>query len=125
MNRLVEWQLAGKTYYLNFSQKAARLVSERYGSIENVSDIFEGKPIHEVLSETNWLLTLLIDQGAAYKKVVFDEEVPTISAEDLEVVMGLSDLSEMTTMVMGAITKGMSQTVEVEPSKNDETTQGE
>jgi hypothetical protein len=43
MSRITEIEIAGKKYPLNFSVKAAKEVSKRYGDIANIDKAFNGK----------------------------------------------------------------------------------
>lgn len=124
MNRITEIEIAGKKYPLNFSVKAAKEVSERYGDITNIGDAFEGKSTSEMMDEANWILALLIEQGVAYKKIVDGEEVKGLTQDELEILMGVVDFADLKSTLLGAMTAGMRREVEVEPDpKNAETTQ--
>ena len=71
------------------------------------------------------MLSLLIAQGVAYKRIVEGEEVKGISADDLEVVLGVADMAGLKDKIMDAMLGGMSREVEVEQDpKNAKTTQG-
>lgn len=123
MNRISEINIAGTTYPLNFSVKAAKEFSERYGGLENVDKVFSDKSVDEMMSETIWLLSVLIGQGVAYKRIVEGEEIKGITADELEIVLGVSDLPDLKDQIMDAMLNGMDREVEVEPEKNVKTTQ--
>lgn len=124
MNRITEIEIAGRKYPLNFSTKAAKEVAKRYGDISNVMDAFKGKTTDEMMDEAIWLLALLIEQGVAYRKIVDDEDIRGLSAEELEIVMGVFDFSDLKNTILGAMTAGMKREVEVEiDPKNAMTTQ--
>lgn len=123
MNRITEMSIAGRTYPLNFSTKAAKAVSERYGDLGNIGDAFSGKSAAGVMDEVIWLIALLVGQGVAYKRIVDGEEVQGITADELEVVVGVADLPDMKDQLMAAMMAGMNRTIEVEAPKNAETTQ--
>lgn len=124
MNRITEIEIAGKKYPLNFSVKAAKEVSARYGDIENIGDAFEGKSTSEMMDEATWILALLIEQGVAYKKIVDGEEVKGLTQDELEILMGVVDFADLKSTLLGAMTAGMRREVEVEPDpKNAEATQ--
>jgi hypothetical protein len=122
MNRLSEINIAGTTYPLNFSVKAAKEISERYGGLENVDKAFTGKSVDEMMNEVIWLLSVLIGQGVAYKRIVEGEEIKSITTDELEIVLGVADLSDLKDQIMGAMLNGMDREVEVD-AKNSETTQ--
>lgn len=125
MNRISEIELAGKKYPLNFSVKAAKEVSARYGGLENIDKAFSAKSVDAMMDEVIWLLSVLIGQGVAYKRIVDGEDAPNITAEELEVVLGVADLTTLKDQIMDAMVGGMSREVEVEvDQKNAKTTQG-
>jgi hypothetical protein len=124
MDRITEIEIAGKKYPLNFSVKAAKEVSKRYGDISNIGDAFTGKPMDEMMDEASWILALLIEQGVAYKKIVEGEDIKPLTKDELEIVMGVVDFAGLKDTLLGAMTAGMKREVEVEPdTKNAETTQ--
>lgn len=126
MNRITEIEIAGKSYPLNFSVKAAKEISERYDGLENIDKAFANKPVDEMMDEVIWLLSILIGQGVAYKHIVEGHEnVKGITADELEIVLGVSDLTNLKDQIMDAALSGMERTVETEDDpKNAETTQG-
>lgn len=124
MNRITEIEMAGKKYPLNFSTKAAKEVAKRYGDVSNIGEAFTGKTTDEMMDEAIWILALLIEQGVAYKKIVDNEEIKGLNREELEVVMGVFDFSNLKNTILGSMTAGMNREVEVEiDSKNAMTTQ--
>lgn len=126
MDRITEIEIAGKKYPLNFSVKAAKEVSKRYGDISNIGDAFSGKTMDEMMDESSWILALLIEQGVAYKKIVEGEDIKALTKEELEVVMGVVDFADLKDILLGAMMAGMKREVEVETDpKNAETTQDE
>lgn len=126
MDRITEIEIAGKKYPLNFSVKAAKEFSKRYGDIANVADAFTDKATDEMIEEATWILALLIEQGIAYKKIVDNEDIKGISKDELEVVLGVMDFAELKNTLLGAMAAGAKREVEVEEDpKNAKTTQDE
>ena len=126
MNRIGEIEIAGSTYPLNFSTKAAKEIAQRYDGLENIEGAFSGKAVDAMMDEIVWLLSLLIAQGVAYKRIVEGEEVKGITADELEVVLGVADMAGLKDKIMDAMMGGMKREVEVAPDpKNAETTQSE
>jgi hypothetical protein len=124
MSRITEIEIAGTKYPLNFSVKAAKEVSKRYGDIANIDKAFNGKTMDEMMGEANWILALLIEQGVAYKKIVEGEDVKGLKEDELEIVMGVVDFADLKDTLLSAMTAGMKREVEVEQDpKNAETTQ--
>lgn len=122
MNRITEIEIAGRKYPLNFSTKAVKEVSKRYGDLSKVGDAFSDRPVEEMMDEATWLLALLIEQGVAYKKIIDGEEIKGLTQEELEVVMGIADFADLKDTLLGAMTAGMEREVEV---KNGKATQGQ
>ena len=126
MSRIGEIEIAGSTYPLNFSTKAAKEIAQRYDGLENIEDAFSGKTVDAMMDEIVWLLSLLIAQGVAYKRIVEGEEVKGITADELEVVLGVADMTDIKDKIMNAMLGGMKREVEVEiDPKNVETTQSD
>lgn len=124
MGRIKEIEVAGKKLTLNFSTKAAKAVDERFGGIEQIGEVFSGDTVAGIMENIVWFLYLLTEQGAAYSKIVNGEEVAVYSLEELEVLVGFSDIMEMQNVLLDAIGMGMEAEIEVETDeKNEETTQ--
>lgn len=126
MNRISEIEIAGKKYPLNFSVKAARAVDEKFGSLDKLSGVIGvSDNFTENMYNIHWMLILLMEQGAAYKKLVDGEDIVIPTSDDLEVLIGAPDLVPAQAAILQSIGLSMKPTVEVEPdSKNAETTQG-
>jgi hypothetical protein len=126
MDRITEIEIAGKKYPLNFSVKAAKEISKRYGDISSVGDAFSNKTMDEMMDEANWILALLIEQGVAYKKIVDGEDIKPLTKDELEVVMGVVDFADLKDTLLGSMMAGAKREVEVEEDpKNAKTTQDE
>mgnify|MGYP000848400683 FL=1 len=126
MNRITEIEIAGRKYPLNLSVKAAKAVANRYGDISSVGEAFTDKSLDEMMDEATWLLALLMEQGAAYKKIIDSEDVTVPTKDELEIIMGVADFASIKDKLMDALLAGMKREVEVEPDpKNAEATQGE
>lgn len=70
------------------------------------------------------MVSVLIQQGCIYKKLVDNEIVSFLTREELDVLIGLQDLESISQEVMRCISIGNSREVEVEPDpKNEQTTQ--
>lgn len=124
MSRITNYELAGKVYPLNFSLKASKEVAARYGTVEGAADAISERSTEEALDEISWILALLMDQGAKYVKITEDRDVEPLSKDNLEIVLGMADISSMRDTLFGAMTAGMDREVlvEIDP-KNAETTQ--
>lgn len=124
MNRLSEIEICGTTYQLNFSVQAASEVYERYGDTAEMQEKVMDGYTEKSIAETLWVLGLLERQGAEYVKLHDGEEQPVLCTEVLPTLLGLREFNEVRAKIFEAITKSMTETVEVKPSKNAGTTQG-
>ena len=134
MERIKRFELAGKEYLLNFSTRAAKAVMDRYGDL-NVNRALFAQPagedvetvqrsVGEIVDETAWLLSLLMQEGAAYARVVEQREAPALAVDDLQTVLSAVELMDARVPILEAVGAGLSASVEVEPdTKNAETTQ--
>lgn len=125
MKRITEIELAGKQYPLNFSVKAAKAVDEKFGSLDQLSGVFGWGDITTSMYNVCWMLELLMEQGAAYKKLVDGETVELLPKEELETIIGPADIPMVQVAILESIGLSMKPSLEVEPDeKNVETTQG-
>lgn len=119
--RIIETEIDGKKYPLNFSIKAGVLFAERYGSVEDTWESISKKTQTEQLREICWMLQTLIEQGFAYQKIFEEEQnqipekIPT--AEDLEIMMGFMEFYRMQDEIQKAMLAGISPEVQVELKK--------
>lgn len=124
MGRLKEIEIAGKKFPINFSTKAAKAVDEKFGGIENMGEIFSTETVAGMMENLVWLLHLLIEQGIAYKQLIEGEEIQGYTQDELEILIGVSDIHRMKSDLLNAVGIGMKPEVEVETEeKNEETTQ--
>lgn len=127
MKRIYEVDLGGRICPLNFSTKAAKAVDEKFGGLENLGEVFSGNAgVAGIMENVVWLVAIMVEQGAAYKKIVDGEDIQVFSFEDLEVIIGLQDLPILQVNIMNAVGIGMQPEVEIEEdAKNAMTTPGE
>ncbi|WP_418664351.1 hypothetical protein [Anaerotruncus massiliensis (ex Liu et al. 2021)] len=126
MNRITEITIGGKAYPLNFSVRAAKQATERYGDLSEVSKALIGvDKKYNPVDETVWLLETMLAEGARYVKLVDGSEITTPTAEDLETLVGYYDV-ELREKLMAALFGGMETEIETEDSpKNAGPTQSE
>ncbi len=125
MNRLCEIEIGGITYPLNFSVKAARLVEEKFGGVHKVTGVYgKSADLCTTLNNQTWLLQLLMEQGAKYKKLVDGEDIELPTDDEIEVLIGALGMKDVQIALFGCIGISLTPTVEVETDpKNAETTQ--
>lgn len=130
MERITYTQVAGTKYPLNFSTRVAEEITEKYGSLDEISNLlYSGKsdktPLLELGKTTRWLLWRMMRDGLAYCGMCGEEVLPKLpQEEDLEVLLAPVDIYAQQVPLWQAVTAGMATTVEVDPEKNIETTQG-
>lgn len=124
MNRVIELDIAGKAYPLNFSVKAARTIDEKYGGIEKMAESFENEGVGKIMSVLSDVTHLLMEQGAAYERLINEKEIEVPSADDLEIMLGMQDFKVLQETLFKAMGIGAAPTVEVEPEKKGKAAQG-
>lgn len=132
MERIQYVDIAGQSYPLNFSVRAAAAVTERYGDIMGINGALglsgtqDGTPPDsvQIMMEMQWMLALLLKEGAAYVSLLHGETIQPPTQEALEVLLQPGDALRIRIAVLDTVNVGLSATVEVEPEpKNAETTQ--
>lgn len=124
MSRLTQITIAKTAYPAVFSTGAAKEFTKHFGALEKVTDIFKSKDVTTILDQLVYMVSVLIQQGCIYKKIVDNEIVSFPTREELDVLIGLHDLDSITQEVMRCMGIGNSREVEVEPDqKNEQTTQ--
>lgn len=121
MDRNTYVTLAGREYPLNFSTRASIEIKKKFGGVEELGQKMMGGDVAEALETLTWLLDVLLRQGAAYHRIATGEALETPSAEDLEVIVGIDSVAELTEAVLNALQGGARREVEVE-EKNREAT---
>lgn len=124
MDRLTEIEIDGKVYFLNFSVSAAAQVYEKFGDMtgmqESMTDGFSGESVENTL----WMLALLLEQGAAYQAIRNGGKGEMPDMESLPALLSMHEFHVVQGRIFEAVTKSIAPTIEVKPSKNAETTQG-
>lgn len=123
MSRITEIEIAGRKYPLNFSVRAAEVMAEWFGGLENIEQVFSNRPAHEMLGDVRRIIALLIEQGVAYRKLVDGVDAPSITADELGIILSVGDTDVLKGALLAAMRVGMKQTVETEPDpKNGDAT---
>lgn len=122
--RTPEFTVGGKAYPLNFSVRAAKEVTERYGDISQIGDAFQTENLVKTMEESIWLLALMMNQGIARRNLLEGKQEQGVKESELEVLLDASDMGRLRAALMDAMTAGMSREVELEVDpKNGEATQ--
>lgn len=116
-----------KDYLLCFSAKVILACSDRYGNVDGIWAALTSGTEAEVLKETFWLLSEMMDAGNAYAKLTgIDNPKPPTEGE-LLVLVDLADFANLKAKIFETVSNGNERTVETETdstdAKNVETTQ--
>lgn len=116
-----------KEYLLCFSAKVILSCSNRYGNVDGIWKKLSSDSEAEVLTETFWLLSEMMDAGASYAKLTGIDNPKPLTEEELLVLVDLSDLANLKAKIFETVSNGTERTVETEADtadvKNVETTQ--
>ena len=113
-----------KDYLLCFSARAMRDCSERYGGVENIGKALMEGTEAQIMDESLWLLSAMMDAGARYAKVEGVEVPPPLEYDALYDLCGMDDLLEMKMSIFETISGGNERRIETEAEteKNAQTT---
>lgn len=116
MNRITYLELAGKSYPLNFSLKAAKFAIEKFGGLENIGSALAQGASLEALDSVLDLAHVLITEGAEYEEIVESKQANRITREQLETVVGLTDIEALVSAILSTVSTSSTTTVATEPS---------
>ena len=124
-------EIGGKQYPLRFGIGAAKAMSEKFGSLEKMVDLFDKLPESEIMYVLTWLLETLIRQGCAYKNI-FEADLPIpenapvkdgkyipLTAEQIEVGLEITNIGKLQEIIFGTIAAGSKKKVETKPKGKD------
>lgn len=114
-------RVAGREYPMNFSMRAMQRVSERYNSIDNMTEALLDKDRGKADPELIWMLHLLIWQGVERQNILEGTSGGAPTEETLWTLVDMADTVRMIGAVMDTVAAGLERKVETE--KNGETTQ--
>lgn len=121
--RTAEIEIHGKKHLLCFNLWALIECTERYGSLAGINDAMKSEDEIASIRETLWLLRTLMAGGAMYASETGLEIEKLLTEEQVKALCSAADIVILKTKVLAAINAGMSTSIEVESSKNVETTQ--
>jgi len=87
----VEYEIAGRRLSLLLSVYTAKKLTEKYGSLEDMSEKLENKSAVEQLEDLAFIIVLLADAGRKYAELIGETDLPdTITQEELEVALPMT-----------------------------------
>lgn len=121
-DRLIPVEIAGVTYYMNFSLYATKKLTKLFGKGSALAaveaggiDTLDEDSIDELLD----MCSVLIQQGAEYRRIVEGEETPSLTAEELGVIADVNDLNNLISKFNAAVQAGSVREIEVKPDKKN------
>ena len=131
MSKTVYIEVAGKEYPMRFSIAAAEAISEKFGSLDKLSEALSGAGEADTLDNVLWVVALLIQQGCAYKNL-FEKDQPVpenapvekgkyvpLDKEQLEVGLDILSLRDLQGKIYQTVGTGQRQTVETQTDKKN------
>lgn len=114
--------LRGQEYELLLTTRAAKVISKRYGGLEQLGDKFmKADSFEGVLEEIIWLLVVLSNQTTMlYNLDHADAPKPLLTEERLELLTTPLDLADYKDAIVAAMNKGVKRNVESEPPEPGE-----
>ena len=119
--KTVKINFGGKEYPMCFSTRVIKACNDKYGGVENISDVLTGN-VSKSLDESLWLLSIMLDAGERYAKLNGEEPQKAPAIDDLYDMYDADDLVNIVTKIKATITGGMTVTVETAAPKNMITT---
>ncbi|MBQ9839005.1 MAG: hypothetical protein IJO56_05915 [Oscillospiraceae bacterium] len=124
---MVEADIRGKKFPLCLTVAALDAINEKCGSLSQLSEFVRVKEdISVTVSNTAWLLALLIEEGENNRVVCASlagesaARQPVPSADDLRHILTPAGAIRYRILVMQAVAESMTQEIEATPSKNVE-----
>lgn len=137
MKKSVYIRLAGKDYPLNFSLGACKVITKELGSLDKLDEMLGESFDSDTIDKISTVLITLIKQGCAYKNL-FEIDTETynkdeaenpalgedgrfkpLEKDELELAVGIEDISEIVTKIMECVQVSSAAEVEVTKAKNE------
>ena len=137
MTNSVYIRLAGKDYPLNISLGACKVITKELGSLDKLDEMLGESFDSDTIDKISTVLITLIKQGCAYKNL-FEIDTETynkdeaenpalgedgrfkpLEKDELELAVGIEDISEIVTKIMECVQVSSAAEVEVTKAKNE------
>lgn len=131
MERIVDYQIGGRTLKLNCSLQATMDIEKQYVSVDaalgeidklsNEGNLSASARAAQIAAD---MVAVFAAQGYKYMKLIGETCDVPYTSDELMILCGLrrDDLTELFNAVASAIAGGVRRTVEVEPPKNVQAT---
>lgn len=122
MTRLIMVKILGEAYPLNYSVRAARKIAEaeaiKASEQKTASDEASEVAVSKKLEQDVWTLSVLLDEGAAYKELFDGEKIRRFTGEELETILSPGETFALGEKIREAVKAGLAREIEVAPEKN-------
>lgn len=113
----------GEEHLLCFSLRVMQKCTEQFGSVEKIDEALEDDDQWKEFENSIWILAAMMEGADRYAKKKGIQNADLLSIEDIYDLMDLNELGLIKESIFKTISDGSITTVEVEPPKNQETTQ--
>lgn len=118
-NRVIECTIAGKTYCMNYSVLAVKLLSEKAGGRDRL-DAWLAADEEPPYPNTLYAAEVLISAGASYMRAFDGSDYPVATADELMSLCSEGDISYLSECTALAIMRGRVREIEAEPPKKED-----
>lgn len=124
MKKTHHLNICGKGVALNYSLAAVEKIEEIMGDdCDNVVKYIYSENGKANIERTLKVAEIMMEEGAAYEKIVSGNETEVIPAENLRVLLSIKEVSDLRDEIAKTIIEASERNVETEPEKNADTTQ--
>lgn len=104
---IYEINLRGRRYGLLFSLNVLDAVQDKYGTIDQLAEIFNPENNKDWLKDTKWLLALLVNEGANLEEFLgVENPVGHITEQELGLLVDLQNFREVQNAIFAAFARG-------------------
>jgi len=98
-------KIRGQEYFAVFNTAGLEEITRRYGGLKELADTMNNPA--GAIGEIAWLLSLMINQGFALKKLTDGLEFKAISEDDIKILMSPKELTGQADLIIQIINAGM------------------
>lgn len=122
--RIEKIEIGGVSYPLCYSVRVLMRIQEEYGSMEAFSRALFPDEIMESLPDRMWLLSEEMKAGARYAQRQGENPPTPLTAEEIMDSVSGSEAATLMNLAIQVVNSSSETSIEAEPRKNGEATQG-
>ena len=122
---MVTYNIGGRDYPLALTLGAMSELDTLCGGFEHASAAFDGKSTMQIIDTAVKMLSILLRGGYDHCRELGEEPIKPPSEAALRVLLLPRDITPIKEAIFRSMAESMQRTVDVEPEKNAEATQGE